>query len=359
MKKLLILTNTVPEYRVPIYNMLAQIFDLTVAHFENSSSSCSISFKKHKLTKKKIGPFIFVSENIHRIAKGFDAVIAMGDLHVFSYMFLGFKFRRSYSLTYWGGDVSFSYKKGYDVDRRFDMVRFYLMNKADSIIFYSKYPVHRYINDGGINPEKLFVSNNTVHIAERINIPVSKKYFLFVGTLYKEKKIFELLESYYKATNLLNDIHPLIIVGDGSEKETIEVWIKEHELSEKIILKGAIYDEILLRNIFQDAIACISPGQAGLSVLSSMAYGVPFITTKNAITGGEIFNISHDQNGLLYENGENELTQIILTLAKNEAKVAELSINAQEYYYQNATSEMMVENLKLSVEYAIKLRNNF
>ncbi len=356
MNKLLLLTNSIPEYRIPVYKKLGNYFNLTVAHYGKRAESIELNFNQLILQPKKFGPFTYFKENIYQLANDFDAVLAMGELSVISYILLGFRHQRRFSLTFWGGDVSFSYTKRYDEDKRLDKIRFFLMNRADSLVFYCNYPVNRYVKDGKIDPKKLFVAHNTIDIPEKINIPEVKNYFLFVGTLYKAKKIYDLLNAYHETYKKIPDLQPLVIVGDGDEIDAIKLWIKENELNDHILLKGAIYDQNTLKVIFQNAICTISPGQAGLSVLNSMAYGVPFVTSRNAFTGGEIFNISNGINGFLYDGTVSTLSSIIEKLSRNPKVVYQLSIEAQNYYFSNATLELMVNGLVDSVMYALKKR---
>lgn len=356
-KNILLLTNEIPEYRIPIYNELGKIYNLTIAHFGDLCCEIDSCFSQIILTKKTIKSLIFFKENIYKLAENYDIVVANGDLHIIPYILLGFRCKRKFSLTFWGGDVSFSYNKHYDEDRKLDKIRFYLMNKADSLVFYCSYPINRYVLDGGIDRNKLFVANNTVAIHSKIEVPSRKKYFLFVGTLYKAKKIFDLLEAYLIAFKINRNIQPLIIVGTGDELENVLKWIEENKLSKNVFVKGAIYNQETLQSIFKDAICCISPGQAGLSVLTSMAYGVPFVTSKNAFTGGEIFNIKHLTNGFIYDGKIESLCDIIQELSINSAEVHRLSINAQNYYFDNASLNQMVEGLIDSIEYGYKIIN--
>jgi len=351
--KLLRLTNCIKEYNIPAYNMLSQYYDLTIAHYGNKVDDKKVRFNQIILSPKKIFTFIYFEENIYELSKKYDAVLALGDLHVFPYMMLGFRKKRKFSLTFWGIGLSASYKKKFDEDRKLDWIRFRIMNKADSLVFYSDYPIKRYM-ENHVTREKLFVAPNTVSINERIEIPLDKKYFLFIGTLYKEKMIYELLNAYLITYNKNNGIAPLVIVGDGEEKSSIEKWIKDNKLAEKILLKGAIYEQNALRNVFMYAISCISPGQAGLSVLSSMAYGVPFITTYDAITGGELFNIQNEYNGLMYDGKTESLAGILELLGTDNKKVQKMSHNAQNYYFKYRTMDMMVNGLKDSIEFALK-----
>lgn len=93
-----------------------------------------------------------------------------------------------------------------------------------------------------------------------------------MGTLYKAKKIYDLLEAYQNAYQKNNNIQPLIIIGDGVERSNIDKWVEQNNLIDKITLTGAIFDQNLLKDYYQDAIVCISPRQAGLTVMNSMAW---------------------------------------------------------------------------------------
>jgi len=84
---------------------------------------------------------------------------------------------------------------------------------------------------------------------------------------------------------------------------------------------------------FEKAIASISPGQAGLSVLESFSYGVPFITSYDAITGGEIFNIRHGYNGFLIHNNI-ELENIMENLSRTRNSRI-YHQNAYKFYQDN------------------------
>lgn len=91
---------------------------------------------------------------------------------------------------------------------------------------------------------------------------------------------------------------------------------------------------------FFRSILCISPKQAGLSVLKSMGYGVPFVTRKDAITGGEINNIMDGVNGIFYHS-LNELADVIIDVRCHPENFKRMSENARTYYLQNASIEKM------------------
>ena len=164
-----------------------------------------------------------------------------------------------------------------------------------------------------------------------------------------------LLESYWAAYQKHSGIPNLILIGEGTERDSIQHWISEHGLNDKIQLTGGIYNDEELVSYFEKAIMCISPDQAGLSVLKSMGYGVPYVTHKDAITGGEIFNIRNGINGILL-NDFRELETIILESCSDTNKFIQMGCNAEKYYYEDRTIEMMVDGFMQSINYVMGKR---
>ena len=113
-----------------------------------------------------------------------------------------------------------------------------------------------------------------------------------------------------------------------------------NNLQRKITLLGPIYDNKQKSEIFAKSYACFSPLQAGLSVLESFGYGVPFVTTKDAITGGEIFNIENMVNGIKLEN-VNTIKDVILDISNNPKKYLDMGEQAYNYYWNNRKPEDM------------------
>ena len=147
---------------------------------------------------------------------------------------------------------------------------------------------------------------------------------------------------------------PLKIVGGGENFENIQSWVTDNNLNNSIELLGPVYDKNKLEEIFRSSVACISPNQAGLSVLSSMAYGCIFITKKDAITGGEIFNIEHLETGIFYDGTKEDLKEKMLFACTDKEKMETMSKNAFKHYRTHRTPQQMADAIINAVEFSFK-----
>ncbi|HBN04504.1 MAG TPA: glycosyltransferase, partial [Bacteroidales bacterium] len=287
--RVLIIDYKLRDYRIPVFELLAKVscIDLTIGYWFKSVVPKNVTFKTRFLYTRKIYK-TFVHPNLLSICNEYDVVIAQTPLHWFSISKMAFSKERKFKFIYWTIGVRASYNSSFDKQNFIlEKLSHFFYKKADAMLFYTSYPVKKFINSG-FDKESLFVANNTIVPFQKNTESIyNRDILIFVGTLYKGKKVELLLEAYNEVYRMNSRIPNLHIVGDGSEFEAIRDWILNHNLENKIILEGAIFEEEKLSVLFRQSIACISPNQAGLTVQKSMAYGVPFITYKYAITGGE------------------------------------------------------------------------
>jgi glycosyltransferase involved in cell wall biosynthesis len=353
--KVLLLQETLSFYNCPTYCILAQYVDLTVAYTVKNETNEELPFKIVRLDYKKICGIYFINRGFYKMVSQYSVVIFSCDLHIFSYCSLPF-IRRKYKVIPWTIGIRASYTKRYDLNRKkdyIDRIYGYILKKSDAVIFYMKGPIGFWGNY--INKEKIFIAHNTVQVlTNEIDKNQQKNSILFVGTLYKEKMIYELLDAYIdaKINDNANNFLYLDIIGKGEEYENIKARIEAEKLADSIILHGPVYDEKELAAYFSKALLCISPDQAGLSVLKSMGYGVPYVTRANAITGGERFNIIDKKNGLFYKT-RRELVNIIEDAYKNPESYIIMGMNAQRYYTSNATTKHMAQGFIDAIKYVL------
>jgi len=352
--KVLIIYNKIWSYREKIFTLLNQEYDLTVGFSDPKFINTPYKFKTKYLPVKKAGPFEIHSNNLHKIASEYDVVIGIASIRWFSLIRLAFKSKRSYKLGYWGIGVTASYENKFDSHSTWDKLRFLIAKKSDFTIFYSSYPVKRYV-EARIPIQKLFVANNTAEVQFDGDIEKAlktKKNFLFIGTLYKQKGIDELLDAYYKLIVQNKNIPDLLIIGDGPERDSIQSFINSKGISDKVKLYGSIFDPNQISAIFNEAMVCISPNQAGLSVLTSMGNATCFVTRKDATTGGEIFNIENKINGIIY-NKEDNLVKVLQWIIDNPKEIETMNKNAYDFYTKNRTPQMMAGVISKAIKSSI------
>lgn len=340
--KVLLLQGEISTYRVATYNIIADSFDLTVGYYDKDKSVEECRFKKVKLDSYNLGPFICV-KSLRRYCKQFDVVIFMDDLHALSYCLLPFG-PRKYKTISWGFGVRASYTRLYDVNRKhtfLDKVSQMVSEACDAAIFYME-KAKEFWRGTSFPMDCVFVAPNTTAVAPIEFDPAQKKNLLFVGTLYEKKGIMALLEAYKLAQKKVQDLPQLHIVGDGADADKLKQYVADNGLSSSVVFHGAIYNESELAQHFQRALLCISPHQAGLSVPKSMGYGVPFVTYKDAITGGEKYHITNNENGVLFDS-DDDLAKIIIEASNNPEKYIELGANAKRYYDSMATPKHMAQ----------------
>lgn len=358
MKKVVILYNKLFHYRISVFNILAEKYDLTFVHSEPAKGEevAQCNFKTIYLPHKKVGKLLFQDNKIiKKIIKDADVVIACGQITYVNYTRLAFV-KRDYGLIFWSIGAPASYNRHYgEASSLYIKIADVIRNRADALIFYAEKAKEMHISRG-YDPNTLFVANNTVKV-EKITVdPTLKQNLLFIGTFYLEKGLQELLEA-YKAANRENPNVPVLkMIGGGKQLPFVKQWIEENGLSDKIELAGAIYNSREKATVFQQTIACISPKQAGLSVLESMGYAVPFITEKHAITGGESFNIHNGEDGVMMEN-LSELKDVLLDITNNKEKYLEMGNKAYEYYWKYRTPEIMAKGIADAIEYVFALKH--
>lgn len=356
--KVLLIQEYIPYYRMPIFNRLAEEVDLTIVYSEGTLPT-EAKFTPLYIPKRRIPINLFVKktsrvlskQSYYKLAKKYDVVISIAYYKWWDMMMMEY-LPHKYKYIYWGIGVSASYGVPYDSNFSIAKKTFRHAKKVDAMLFYSDYPVRKY-KEMGISKDKLFVAHNTVEVADAPYISEGRNSILFIGTLYKEKKVDVLIDSYHTTYQKNCNLPRLIIIGDGEERITLENKVKDLNQEGNIEFVGKITDDNILKNYFAKAIICVSPNQAGLSVLKSMGYGVPYVTHKDAITGGEIFNIHHGVDGILL-NDFSELDNILLETATNKDKYIEMGRAAYNFYHNERLPKNMVQGFVDAISYVLK-----
>lgn len=341
MVKLVIIQKSIPHYRIDLFLKLSQIYDLLVI-FSDPHSNLKYPFKTKYIETSKIWKLEFHKGLIPFLINSNPyKVIIMMDLHfpVLLYLSLMNKFKRK--VIWWGPWMT--------RNKIANRIRLHLMKSTPSLL-YSESHKQQFLKNG-IDEANLFVANNTLHISARLkSYCYEKKHFLFVGSFNKRKGLHDLLNVYETFKQNSKTDLKLILIGDGEVYSEIRKKIELSQiLLENVQLVGRIENENDLLSYFKNSIASLSLNQAGLSILQSFAYGVPYITLETAISGGETNNIINGNTGFLCKNLF-EVVQKMEYLNLNRSFALALGKNCYNHYSEKASIENMLTSFKKIID---------
>lgn len=341
MKKVLIQQGILMSYRIELFNELSQHYDLTVLHSGNYNGRDEIKFKQIVMPEKKIYSFLFQHKLLRRNIRDFDAIILLFNFNYIANFILLLLFKKN-KIILWG-----PWQTGKKVQ---DFFRRKLIDGGWKVILYSKKHLLEYKKITSNN--LLFVANNTINVSNRVKSYQNevKNSILFVGTFNERKKLLLLVEAFSKLSNEIDPNIELVLVGSGNCEKEVSRYVLEKNLTEKVKFAGRISDDDLLKDYYKQAIISVSLGQAGLSILQSFGFGVPFMTLVNSISGGEKYNIINGKNGILCEEN---ICSIVTELKKvcNDIDYARrLGENAYQYYDTYCTIQNMAQGFKDAIE---------
>jgi len=342
---ILVIQGKVLHYRRAFLNALSEIDDVTVVHSGSPSKRADDCFSEVILPVRKIGPFMLQRNLIRLIAQRKPkTVIAMFDVRWAISVRAMFKFDHIVNWVWWGLD------KGKSVTAF--TIKIALANRQNPVVFYNH--VIRDEFSPYIYPkEKLFVANNTFHVSHRSESfrHPTKTRIINVGSLDARKQNDVTIRALHTVLQEMDTEIRFTLIGVGAEMENLRLLVEELGMQDHVELVGNIEDPKLLEAYYADALASVSFGQAGLAVLQSMAFGVPFVTKHNSISGGEKYNISDGVNGILCDDEPKSLEDALRVLISSPDYARELGEAAYLHYSQKATIENMVATFKKAIEY--------
>jgi len=332
--KVLFVQNTLLHYRKAFYNALAQKCKVVVVHSGKPTVTEGDDYEEVILTYSKLGPFYIQRGLIKAIKRQSpNFVIGMFDIRWLN-TFRLLSTQKYYKFLWWGLDTG--------NNNNATKIKVLIARLGYPIIFYNEFNRDKMARlNLGSSP--LFVANNTFDVGNRTKSyenPIKDK-ILFVGSFDYRKRNDILVKVFSQMLPHIPDHIMLNFVGDGEEKENIESLVSKLGISDRIKFSGRVDDAEILSTYYQEAIFAVSYGQAGLSVLQSLGFGVPYITSTNAISGGEVSNIQHGTNGYFCDD-LNSFKSYMLSLITDVEHARRMGINAYEYYSVNCTVDNMV-----------------
>lgn len=342
---ILVVQGTLPHYRVGFFNALCEIDKVTVAHSGNPVRKPTDRFQEVILPMRRVGPFK-VQSGLRRLIEQArpDVVIAMFDIRWLATIAAMFRFDRQLTWVWWGlGEGS------YGLATR---VKTLLARRANPIVFYSDRSLTAF-RDRLPEVDRLFVARNTLHVPKRKQCYLNqeKTIFLNVGSLDARKRNDVTIQVMRRLVDTGLWVPKLVLVGDGAERGRLQKLVSDLEMQHYVDFAGFSDDPDVIASYYWKAIASVSFGQAGLAVLQSMAYGVPFVTTRTAVSSGESENIIDGETGILCDDSPLALEQALRSLLINLESTRRMGAVAYDNFSKTATLENMVARFREAITY--------
>ncbi|MHA7943013.1 glycosyltransferase family 4 protein [Formosa sp. 3Alg 14/1] len=222
-----------------------------------------------------------------------------------------------------------------------------LLQKAKQVIFISQdlenFYIEKYnITNTSINYNGVYDKSTLLDLHNSCDKPIDCVNFLFVGQLTKRKGIWKVINAFLK----LKADYPakLLIVGDGSEFNNIQLYINEHELEDKIELLGyQTHPDKFYRQAHSFIMA--SDREAfGRTTIEAVAYNCLVIANKQGATK----EILSEHKEAIYFDGteENLYSRMNYFLSLKEDKVQAINESAFVKVLDRFSQEANVLNFK-------------
>lgn len=255
-------------------------------------------------------------------------------------------------IAFWGHGRNFQSK---DKNSFEEKIKSYIAKRPDWWFAYTQRSVDL-LNNIGYTKGKITRVNNAIdttdmidkyseitdsetnQLAKELNIGGANTG-IYIGALYKAKKIDFLIESCLLVKQQVSDFE-LIIVGSGEDQDYVNNMAEKYHW---IHYAGPIYGDEKLKYL-KLAKVFLLPGVIGLAILDAFATETPPVLIAQEGHGPEISYLHPGENGLLIDTADqnhyaNQLTQLLSDEDKYVSLVEGCRKSAREY-----SLEKMVAN---------------
>ena len=349
MRRIVLVSNRVYHYRVPVYNHLHnrlrsigyELLVITSELQEDNPHDVEFPLVEERPTFSSYRELI--------VANDPAAVILF--LHikdVVVWPLLAWLKLRKTNVIYWNHGINLETPNNALKNRVFGIFH----SAADAILLYSEnekqFIARRHWR-------KLFVANNTLNfdaippiheskeeLRRQLGIPF-ERVVLFVGRIEPNKRLGDLLE----AARLLNDGIGVVIVGGGLSAE----HAAQIDSLPNVSYLGEIYDATRINQLFKLADVFSIPGKMGLGINHAFYWGLPVIT-EDVLHAPEIVYLKKNRNGFIVGKGDTAaLAARINSLLGSKRMYADFSQAARTEIMRSANIDTMCDGFVDALHY--------
>jgi glycosyltransferase involved in cell wall biosynthesis len=356
--RLVILTEIIAPYRIPVFNALAarKEIALHVIFLSKTDSSTrdwrvyedEIRFSYQVLPswRRRVGKYnLLLNNNVSsalRTAKP-EVLVCGGYNYLAAWQAMNWAKRNRVQFLLWSESTAHD-RRGQHFPVEWLKRKF--LHNCDGFLVPGQSAL-TYVQQFASSAQKIFVARNAVDIdlfagkeerirqtAERVRgeLALPPRYFLFVGRLVKSKGVVDLIEAYRDLAPELRAAVSLVFAGDGPMRAELEALARD-------IYPGSVHfsgfvhrDE--LASYYGLAECLVMPTHTdpwGLVVNEAMACGLPVICTRVAGCAADLIR----ENGILVNSGD------VLQLAN---AMQQLATRPELRRYMSGESAKLIRN---------------
>jgi glycosyltransferase involved in cell wall biosynthesis len=368
--KIRIFEPTVPEYRVALFEGLAERLPGRIEIVTADSNSYKVKGAKCDFGHERIaiGPMtIYKGLSLDGLSKG-DVITVDGSPKALSPMGIALIAKlKGIRVVWWGHHLS-AQPKWYRVKIRLWLAKML----ADIFLCYTDDGI-KFLVENGFRRDRVFATGNTIDtksvqkLIEKYsngNDIVKFKQdkglegrfvLLFCGRL-RALTGLEVLIQALQNLKKMGRLVKCVVIGAGKEMDSLKELAKTQEVDDMILWTGELRGQERLALWFLSSDVFTYPGRVGLSVIHAMSYGLPVILNDNQQDHGPEYSVFRPgENGWAFHAGSSkDLTDAIVRAMDSPSRVV-FGANGRRRVVESYSIERMVERFLEAVDAAAKV----
>ena len=363
--RLVILTEIISPYRIPLFNSLAQhaevdlhvIFlaetDPTLRQWQIYKEEIRFSHQILPSFRKRVGRYnVLLNRGVVRAlaVAAPDVILCGGYSYVASWQCLAWARAHRIPFFLWSESNAQDQRRGHSL---VESLKTKFLRNCSGIVVPGR-SAREYLRGHRIDESTIFTAPNAVdndlfasaaaaarqnETAVRRELALPERYFLFVGRLVREKGVFELLLAYAKLDESMRREVGLVLVGDGECRQALQE--QGSAVSPGVVRFAGFAQREQLAVYYALAETLILPTYTdtwGLVVNEAMACGLPVILSRAAGSAADL--VMENWNGLLVDPKDvSSLMLAMRTIADQPGLRATMRANSAQHIARYSPGE--------------------
>jgi 1,2-diacylglycerol 3-alpha-glucosyltransferase len=364
-RRLVILTEIISPYRIPLFNTLAcqPGVDLHVIFLSETDPSLRqwhvykqeirFSYQVLRSWRKRVGRYnvllnFGLSDALKTAAP--DLILCGGYNYIASWQALSWAGNRGVPFLLWSESNLQDIRRGHAL---VEMLKDEFLKRCTGFVVPGE-SAREYLRAHKIDDSRIFTAHNAVdndlfrtaaaaarkRAADcRAELALPERYFLFAGRLVPEKGVFDLLSAYAKLDEPIRHQVGLVYVGDGASRGKLEEQAASISPGRARFAGFVQRDQLAAYYALAEVLILPTYSEPwGLVVNEAMACGLPVIVSRIAGCAADL--VKENWNGKLVSPGDvASLTAAMASIVSNGDLSADMSAHSEELVFHYSPAE--------------------